>query len=90
LQVPFSESPSYDGLARHFSSYPNPVNLFALSIWQKTADSSEYVDIHDIYDIGNLELITDIDEKILRTEISRFFGIDYLAKATEDGAQERG
>jgi hypothetical protein len=46
-----------------------------------------------ISDISNLELnnydvsITDIDEETLRNEISRLFGIDYLAKATEDDAR---
>jgi hypothetical protein len=93
LQVPFSESPSYDGLARRFSSYPNPVNLSALSSWQKAADSCGYVDIHDICDVSDLELnnydvlVTDINKKTLRTEASKVFGIDYLAKATEDDAK---
>jgi hypothetical protein len=59
---------------------------------QKTGEY-EYVDTYDICDISNLELnnydvlITDIDEEILRNEISRYFGIDYLAKATEDDAR---
>jgi hypothetical protein len=59
---------------------------------QKTGEY-EYVDTYDICDISNLELnnydvlITDIDEETLRNEISRHFGIDYLAKATEDDAR---
>jgi len=32
-------------------------------------------------------LISDIDEKTLQTEISRVFGIDYLAEATQDDAK---
>jgi hypothetical protein len=58
--------------------------------WQKATDSREYVDIHDLGNISDLELnnydvlITDMNEKTLRTEISKVFGIDYLAKATED------
>jgi len=32
-------------------------------------------------------LITDVNEETLRTEISKVFGIDYLAKATEDDAK---
>jgi hypothetical protein len=93
LQVPFSESPGYYTLARHFSSYSNPLKLIALSSWQNARDSSDFVDIHDIRDISDLELnkydvlITDIDEKTLRGEISQLFGIEYLAKATEEDAR---
>jgi hypothetical protein len=41
-------------------------------------------------DISDLELnnYDDIDEKILRTEISRVLGIDYLAKATDDANRD--
>jgi hypothetical protein len=90
LQAPCS---GYDALARCFSAYPKPVNLFALKSWQKATNSSEYVDIHELRDISNLELnnydvlITDVTEKTLRTEISKVFGIDYLAKATEEDAK---
>ena len=51
-----------------------------------------YVDIHELRDISDLEpnnfdiLMTDVNEKTLQTEISRVFGIDYLAEATEDDA----
>ena len=90
LQATFS---GYDTLARRFSSYPQPLNLFALPSWQKATDYKEYVDIHDLSDISDLELsnydvlITDLNEKTLRSEISKVFGIDYLAKATEDDAK---
>ena len=93
LQVPFSESPSYDGLARRFSSYPSPLKLSAPGSWQKATDSSGYVDIHDIQSISDLELnnydvlIMDLNETALRTEVSKVFSIDYLAKATEDDAK---
>jgi hypothetical protein len=76
-----------------FSSYPKSLNLFALGSRQKATHSHGYVDIHDPRDISDLELnnydvlITDISENTLRTEISRVFGIDYLAKATEDDAK---
>ena len=59
----------------------------------KDADSSQYIDIHDLRDISDIGLdnydvlISDIDEKVLRNEVSRLFGIDYLAKATEDDAK---
>ena len=90
LQAPFS---GYDTLARPFSSYPNPLKLSALGSWQKATDSSEYIDIHDLRSISGLALngydvlITDISENTLRTEISKSFGIDYLAKATEHDAK---
>jgi hypothetical protein len=90
LQAPFF---GYDTLARRFSSYPKPLNLFAVPSWQKATNSSEYVDIHELHDIIDLgpinydDPIPDINEKTLRTEISQVFGIDYLAKATEDDAK---
>ena len=61
--------------------------------WQKATNSSEYVNIHELRDIIDLgpinydDLIPDINEKTLRTEISQVFGIDYLAKASEDDAK---
>jgi hypothetical protein len=80
----------YDTLARRSSSYPKPLNLFALPSWQGATGSREYVDLHDLSNIDNLRpnnydvLVTGINEKTLRTEISKVFGIDYLAKATGD------
>ena len=68
LQAPFS---GYDTLTRRSSSHPGPLKLSALGSWQKTTDSSEYVDIHDLYNTSELELdnydvlITDINENTL-------------------------
>ena len=90
LPAPFS---GYGTLARPFSSCSDPLKLSALGSWQKATDSSEYVDIHDLQSISGLALngydilITDINENTLRTEISKGFGIDYLAKATEHDAK---
>jgi hypothetical protein len=76
VQAPFS---GYDTLTQHFSP--------------KATDSNGYVDIHDLDNAGDLELnnydvrITDINERTLRTEISKALGIDYLAKATEADAK---
>src|SRR2546423_13957326 len=53
LQAPYS---GYDALARRFSTYPNPVNFFALKSRQKATNSSEYADIHELRDISDLEL----------------------------------
>ncbi|KIX01840.1 uncharacterized protein Z518_09567 [Rhinocladiella mackenziei CBS 650.93] len=78
---------------RPFSSYPNPVNLFAVGSWEKAARSGEYVDVHDLNEITDLEVnnydvpIADLNDQKLRTEISKVLGIDYLAEAAEDDAR---
>lgn len=72
------------------------MNLFVLQSWQKAKNPGEYIDIHELHDLSDLEpntfgvLITDINDKTLQTEISDVFGIDYLAKASEDDAKGRG
>ncbi|KAN0075104.1 hypothetical protein V8E54_007715, partial [Elaphomyces granulatus] len=82
-----SGPPSYDTLARRFSSYPAPVNLFSVRSWQKAKLSNKYVDIHELRDMSELEpkafdaLVSDVNEKTLQTEVSKVFGIDYLVKA---------
>ena len=92
LQAPIS---GYDTLARRFSAYPSLLKLSAQGSWQKVTDSSEYVDIHDLYNISELELdnydvlIKDINEDTLRTDISKAFGIAYLTKATEDDVKRK-
>ena len=92
LQAPSS---GYDTLARRSSSYPSPLKLSTLGSRQHGTDSSGYVDIHDFQSISGLEmynydvLITDLNEAALRTDVSKFFGIDYLAKVTEDDAKRK-
>jgi len=96
-EVPISEppSPSYGALARRFSSYPAPLNHHAVKSWQKAGNSGGYVDVHELCDISDIDpnkfdvLITDVNEKTLRTEVSKVFGIDYLAKATEEDAKRK-
>ena len=73
MQVPFSGPPTYDTVARRFSSYPNPLAFFAGKRQEEARDRGEFVDIHDIggpdpkdFDV----LITDIDDEKLRSEIA--------------------
>ncbi|KAI9767813.1 MAG: hypothetical protein M1840_005494 [Geoglossum simile] len=89
LQVPSSRPPSYDTITRRFSLHPNPHSFFARKSQQQARDRGEFVDIHDIggpdphgYDV----LITDVDEKTLRSEIAEIVGVPYLGKSTESDA----
>lgn len=89
IQVPFSGPPTYDTVARRFSSYPNPLAFYAQKRQEDARDRGEFVDIHDIGGIDPKDfdvLITDIDEEKLRSEIAEVMGIQFLAKATEEDA----
>ena len=91
MQVPFSGPPTYDTVARRFSSYPNPLGFFARKHQEEARDRGEFVDIHDIGGIDPKDfdvLITDIDNKKLRSEVAEVVGIQYLAKATEAEANK--
>jgi hypothetical protein len=89
MQVPFFGPPTYDTIARRFSSYPNPLAFFARKRQEEARDRGEFV---NIYDIGGIDpkdfdvLITDIDNEKLRFEIAEVIGIQYLAKATKADA----
>jgi hypothetical protein len=89
VQIPYTGPPSYDTIARRFSSHPNPLAFFIRKTKQEAIDRGEFIDIHDVggvdpkdYDV----LITDIDSEKLRSKIAEFIGIQYLAKATEADA----
>lgn len=89
IQVPFSGPPTYDTIARRFSSYPNLPAFFARKHQEEARDRGEFVDIHDIGGIDPKDfdvLITDINDEKLRSEIAEVVGIQYLAKATEADA----
>jgi hypothetical protein len=81
-EVPISEppSPSYGALAQRFSSYPAPLNQHAVKSWQKAGNSGGYVDVYELCDISDIDpnkfdvQITDVNEKTLRTEVSKVFG----------------
>jgi len=90
--APFSGYPSYATIARRFSSQPNPLNYFASNKAKEAKERGEFIDIHDIggvdpkdYDV----LITDVDDNILRTEVSELVGIPYLKEATKDEANDK-
>lgn len=84
----------HNTIARRFSSYPNPVNFYAVPSLEKTAHPGGFVEIHDPREISNPEvnkydvLVSDISEDILRTEVPHVFGVDYLAEATVDDAKK--
>ncbi len=89
MEVPYSGPPSYETLFRRFSSHPNPLNFFAEKRWQEAKERGEYFDIHDA---GRMEpdsfdvLITDLNDRKFRSEISQVLGIQYHTKATEADA----
>jgi hypothetical protein len=91
VQVPFSGPPTYDTVARRFSSYPNPLAFFVHKRQQEARDRGEFIDIHDVGGMNSNDydvLITDIDNKKMRSEISEAVGIQYLVKATEADANK--
>src|SRR5215469_12500931 len=48
MSVPFSGPPTYDTIARRFSSHPNPLAFFVHKRQQEARDRGEFIDIHDI------------------------------------------
>jgi hypothetical protein len=86
MQVPFSGPPTYDTIARRFSSHPNPVAFFVHKSQQEARDRGEFIDIHDVGGVDPKDfdiLITDVNEGKLRSEIAEVVGIQYFAKATK-------
>jgi len=91
--IPFSGPPSYETLARRFSSsYPNPLVYFRKEKEKKAIEDGEFVDIHDVggvdpkdYDV----LITDMNENTLRNDVAKLAGIPFLQKATKDEANKQ-
>jgi hypothetical protein len=90
-QAPFSGSPGYATITRRFSSYPNPLYFFTEKRAKERIERGEFVDIHDIgradptdYDV----LITDVDDSILRSQISELVGVPYLQEATKEEANK--
>ncbi len=91
MSVPFSGPPTYDTIARRFSSHPNPLAFFAHKRQQEARDRGEFIDIHDVGGVDPEDfdvLITDVNDEKLRSEIAEAVGIQYLAKATEADANK--
>jgi hypothetical protein len=89
---PFSGPPSYATIARRFSAQSSdPINFFRLKEAKEAIERGQFVDIHDIgrvdpndYDV----LLTDINNDILHSEISKLVDIPYLKEATKDEADK--
>jgi hypothetical protein len=87
--VPYSGPPSYTTLARRFSSEPNPVSFLAREKVKKNIENGSFVDIHDIGGVDPKDydnLITDVDNDILQSEIAELAGMSYLEEAKKDEA----
>jgi hypothetical protein len=86
-QAPYSGPPSYATITQRFSSLPNPLIFFENKRAREAIERGEFTDIHDAevvepkdYDV----LMTDITDKILRSEIAKLAGVAYLEKAAKD------
>jgi hypothetical protein len=90
VQLPYSGPPSYDTIARRFSSSQiDPQTFFARKRQQEAKERGEYVDIHDIGGVDPKDfdiLITDIDHGKLQHEIAEAVGIAYHLEATKEDA----
>ena len=92
VPLPYSGAPSYDMIARRFSSSQiDPQAYFARKRQQDARDRGEFIDIHDVgsadpadYDV----LLSDVDDKKLRTQIAELVGMPYHAKATAEDANK--
>lgn len=89
MQAPYSGPPSYETIARRFSSPVDPQTYFNRKHEQEAIERGELEDFHDLarpdptdYDI----LITDVDYSKLRHEISEVVGIPYLSLASKEEA----
>jgi hypothetical protein len=81
MSVLYLRLPSYITLAQYFSLEPNPVIFFAQKQEKKDIKNGNFVDIYDIGGVSPKDyniLITDINNDILDSKISKFIGILYL------------
>lgn len=92
MQAPYSGPPSYDTIARRFSSdVVDPQAYFIRKRQQEAKDRGEYVDIHDIGGVDPEDfdvLISDVDDEKLRGEIAETVGIPYHAEAAKEDANK--
>jgi hypothetical protein len=76
-RAPYSGPPSYATITRRLSDQPNPITFF------NTKKQTQF-DIHDV-DARDIDvLLTDVTDRILRSEITDIVGIPYLEKASKD------
>ncbi|KAF8455263.1 hypothetical protein BDZ91DRAFT_746834 [Kalaharituber pfeilii] len=92
MQLPYIGPPTYETIARRFSSSEvDPRAYFARKLQEEAKQRGKYIDIHDVGGVDPKDfdvLITDVNDESLRNEISQVVGIPYLAKATEADANE--
>lgn len=90
MQLPYTGPPSYDTIARRFSSdVVDPQAYLTRKRQQEAKNRGEFVDIHDIgRDPNDYVLITDIKHETLETTTAEELGIPYLSKATESQAKK--
>ena len=87
---PYTGPPTYETIARRFSSDPDPQVYFIRKRQHEAIERNKTIDIHDIgrdpdgYDV----LLTDINNETLGTVIAEELGIPYLSVATECLAKE--
>jgi hypothetical protein len=90
-EAPFLGTASYAAMNERFSSYPRPLILFTEKKEKEAIERGEFVDIHDPSgpDPSHFDvLITDVDDCLLRSDISELIGIPYLKEATKDEANQ--
>ncbi|KAI9765903.1 MAG: hypothetical protein M1840_007044 [Geoglossum simile] len=91
MSVPYSGPPSYTTLARRFSSEPHPISFFAREKEKEDIKNGNFVDIHDIGGVSPKDydvLITDMNNDILESEISKLAGIPYLKEVKKYEADD--
>ena len=91
-QAPFSGPPSYATIARRFSLHPNSLLFFTEKKAKEAKERGEFIDIHDIGGVSPKDfdaLITDMDDKNLRSEVAELISIPYLEKTTKKEANNK-
>lgn len=92
MQTPYSGPPSYDMIARRFSSSQvDPQDYINRKHQQEAKERGEYFDIHDIGGVDPMDydvLISDVDDEKLQGEVAEIVGIQYHAEATKGDANK--
>lgn len=95
MQVPYSGPPTYETIARRFSSsQPDPQAFFSRKCQQEALERGEFTEIHDVdpgyspdpteYDV----MLTGITYGKPGSTIAEELGIPYLSQTTEADANE--
>ena len=91
MQAPYSGPPSYETIAKRFSSPIDPLTYFYRKHQQEAISRGQFVDIHDIglpnprdYDV----LIPDVDHNELQHDIAEVVGIPYHSPSSKEDANK--